>query len=129
MSPRSPDEPPYFALVILKVAEPAGLKLAYRQPPPALVIPIIPGATTKRAFVHAVVAQVAGAVKAPEHIVQMPHGTGAGGRPLEAVVTRTAKQVHISWSIAASPPTGKSPPVSPMHGLVAIFESSIHFPR
>ncbi|KAK8078272.1 hypothetical protein PG996_004442 [Apiospora saccharicola] len=105
--PSSPEEGiPYLALVILKVAEPAGLKLAYRQPPPALVIAIVPGATSKRDFVRAAAAQAAGAVKAPDHILQMPRGTGAGGRPLEALVTSTAKHVQIVWSIAASPPSG-----------------------
>ncbi|KAK8135019.1 hypothetical protein PG984_007031 [Apiospora sp. TS-2023a] len=106
VSPSSPEEGPYLALVVLKVAEPAGLKLAYRQPPPALVIPIVPGATSKRAFVRAAAAQAASAVKAPDHILQMPRGTGAGGRPLEALVTSTAKHVQIVWSIAASPPSG-----------------------
>ncbi|KAK8093511.1 hypothetical protein PG997_000196 [Apiospora hydei] len=94
-------------MVVLKIAEPAGLKLAYRQPPPLLVVPIVPGATSKRAFVRAAVAQAAGAVQAPDHIRKMPRGTGAGGRPLEAVVTSTARHVQIVWSVAAPPPPGE----------------------
>ncbi|KAK8040050.1 hypothetical protein PG993_008461 [Apiospora rasikravindrae] len=106
MAHSSAEESTYLAMVVLKIAEPAGLKLAYRQPPPMLVVPIVPGATSKRAFVRAVVAQTAGAVKAPDHILKMPRGTGAGGRPLETVVASTAKHMQIVWSIAASPPAG-----------------------
>ena len=98
---------PYHAMVILKMAEPAGLRLAYRNPPPALVVPVVPGVTSKGAFVRAIVGQVVRAVKAPDHILKMPRGTGRNGLPLETTVASTAKNVQLVWTVCASPPPGE----------------------
>lgn len=102
----STEETPYLALVVLKVAELTGLRIAWRNPPPALVIPVVPGVTSKGAFVREIVRQAASASKAPDHIINMPRGLGDNGLPLETVVASTAKDVQIVWTISAPPPSG-----------------------
>ncbi|KAK7949242.1 uncharacterized protein PG986_010128 [Apiospora aurea] len=97
MSP--PEESTYLAMVVLKVAEPAGLKLAYRQAPPLLVVPLVPGATSKRAFVRAAVAQATGAVQVSESAPVPPprrSPSAALSLPQKAIPSSTSFQAVTS---------------------------------